>query len=542
MRASEKEQSFQKAPNSHRGRSRIIADNRQPTTGNRQPATVFPMTHANESIWILGDQLMADHPLLDPARRAEQTVVMIESLGRMTGRRYHKRKLTLVLSAMRHYAEELRGAGWRVDYREAPSFAAGLRAHLAEFGSSRLRTMAAAEWGARERQRGLASSLGVEVEIARNAHFLSERFAPEEKPGKRLVLEYFYRAMRRHFGVLLDEQGEPVGGAWNFDKENRRPYDAKLRPRPPIAFAPDGLTEAVMEKIERDAAANIGSTRGFAMAVTRAQARAALDDFIAHRLPDFGAYEDAMAEREPLLFHSALSPLLNLGLLDPLDLVRRAEAAWRAGEAPLNAVEGFVRQILGWREYVYWRYHRMMPGFHERNHWQADRPLPEFFWTGETEMNCLRRVIGRVLETGYSHHIERLMVLCNFALLAGVRPAEVNDWFLECYADAYDWVVTPNVVGMGLCADGGVVGTKPYVASAAYINRMSDYCRGCRYDPKARTGETACPFNFLYWSFLLRFEAQLRANPRMGPNVLGLKHLDSAERDRVARQAAAFQP
>lgn len=498
------------------------------------------MNAATESAWIPGDQLMPDHPLLDPAYQSRRVVVMIEAPRGVGERPAHKQKATLVLAAMRHYADALRRAGWRVDYREAASLDAGLLAHLQETGSRKLLMMEAAEWRARQRQHQFKDAGHLEVEVIRNAHFLCEQFAPEEKPGKRILLEFFYRAMRRHFGVLLDAQGDPLGGAWNFDRDNRKPYNSRIRPRPPIQFAPDALTAAVMTRVEREAHDSLGSTHGFALAVTREQALQALDDFIAHRLPDFGAYEDAMAAHEPVLFHSVLSPLMNVGLLGPLEMVRRAEAAYHAGAAPLNSVEGFIRQIIGWREYVYWRYHRLMPGFHERNHWQAERPLPEFFWSARTEMNCLRHVIGRVLPTGYSHHIERLMVLCNFALLAGIKPNAVNDWFLEAYVDAYDWVVTPNVIGMGLCADGGVVGTKPYIASAAYINRMSDYCQGCRYDPRARTGEAACPFNFLYWNFLLRFERQLRASPRMGPNVLGLKHLDAAERQAVQRQAAGF--
>jgi len=498
------------------------------------------MKDALESAWIPGDQLMPDHPLLDSAHQSRRVVVMIDSPDQLDERPPHKQKATLMLSAMRHYADALRRAGWRVDYREGASFGAELRAHLRETGSRKLYMMEAAEWQARQRQHQLKDDLDAEIEIIPNGHFLCERFAPEEKSGRKLVLEFFYRAMRRHFGVLLDATGDPIGGEWNFDRENRKPYDSKIRPMPPIQFAPDAITAEVMAKVEREAKSSMGSTRGFAMAVTREQALQTLDDFIVHRLPQFGAFEDAMAAREPILFHSVLSPLMNIGLLGPLEVVRRAEAAYHAGAAPINSVEGFIRQIIGWREYVYWRYHRMMPGFHERNHWQAEQPLPDFFWSAQTEMNCLHQVIGRVLETGYSHHIERLMVLCNFALIAGIKPKDVNDWFLDGYVDAYDWVVTPNVIGLGLCADGGVVGTKPYIASAAYINRMSDYCKGCRFDPKARTGDDACPFNFLYWNFLLRFERQLRANPRMGPNVLGLKHLNEAERQTVQRQAAAF--
>ncbi len=493
-----------------------------------------------QSIWILGDQLLPDHPLLNSANKSDSVIVFIESLGRMRHRPYHKRKLVLVLSAMRHYAVGLQNEGWRVDYRQAENFTAGLQAHLTETSSEKILTLAAAEWSARQQQSKLGERLGREVEVFPNTNFLVERYAPEEKAGKKLILENFYRAMRRKFGLLLQADNNPIGGAWNYDAENRKPYDKRLRPNPPLSFPPDEITRQVMSEVEQNCPTNLGTTAGFDLPVTRAQALEALEDFVENRLADFGPYEDAMSQAEPVLFHSLLSPLLNIGLLDPLTVAKRAEKAYLEGKAPLNSVEGFIRQVIGWREYVYWRYHKMMPGFHALNHWQATSPMPKFFWTGETDMQCLSKVIKRVMATGYSHHIERLMVLCNFALLAGINPKQVNDWFLESYFDAYDWVVTPNVIGMGLCADGGVVGTKPYIASAAYINRMSDYCQGCRYNPKIRTGPEACPFNFLYWNFLLKWEERLRANPRMGPNVLGLKHLDESERAKVKAESERF--
>ena len=284
----------------------------------------------------------------------------------------------------------------------------------------------------------------------------------------------------------------------------------------------------------------VGSVDGFDLPVTRAQALVALEEFLQHRLPDFGAYEDAMSERDGLLFHSRLAPLLNIGLLEPLELVRAAEAEYRAQRAPLNSVEGFVRQILGWREYMYWQYWRQGPNLAKVNAWGATRDLPAFFWNGDTELHCLKTVISRVLDTGYSHHIERLMVICNFCLMAGIEPAKVNEWFLVAYADAYEWVVTPNVIGMGLYADGGVIATKPYIASANYINKMSDYCRKCRYNPKARIGGDACPYNSLYWGFLIDHEERLRSNPRLGPAVLGLRHLDAEQRSAIAAQRSAF--
>ena len=247
-----------------------------------------------------------------------------------------------------------------------------------------------------------------------------------------------------------------------------------------------------------------------------------------------------MSRRHGVLFHSVLSPYMNLGLLDPLDMARAVEAEYRAGRAPLNSVEGFIRQVIGWREFIYWQYHRQMPGLRSANHWNATRPLPAFLWNAHTDIACLRAVVERLLDTGFTHHIERLMLVCNFCLLAGVDPAAVADWFLTFYIDSHDWVVLPNVIGMGLNADGGLTATKPYVASASYINKMSDYCSSCRFNPKSRTGPDACPFNFLYWNFLIQHEAALRKNTRLGPAVLGLRHLDDDERHKVQTQAAAY--
>jgi deoxyribodipyrimidine photolyase-related protein len=274
--------------------------------------------------------------------------------------------------------------------------------------------------------------------------------------------------------------------------------------------------------------------------VTREQAQAALDDFIAHRLPDFGRFEDAMSSGDGVLFHSRLSLLVNIGLLEPLEMARAAVDAYEQGHAPLNSVEGFVRQVIGWREYMYWRYWEQMPDLRAANAWEHTRPLPAWFWSGDTRMNCLHHTLRRALDSGYTHHIERLMLLCNFAMLAGLAPLEVNDWFMACFVDAYDWVMLPNVLGMGLNADDGIIATKPYIASANYIHRMSDYCGGCAYNRKARHGDDACPFNTLYWNFLMQHEQRLRANPRSGPAVLGLRHLDDDERRAVQQQAATL--
>jgi deoxyribodipyrimidine photolyase-related protein len=402
--------------------------------------------------------------------------------------------------------------------------------------------MEASEWrGRRFQQTRLSGSLGIPTTILPNTQFLVGRFDPyaDIEASKRVVMEYFYRRMRRHFGILMTADDQPVGDRWNYDAENRKPLPKDAQPPSVPVFEPDAVTREVMSEV----AANgngVGSVAGFSLAVTRKQALIAFDNFVANRLPDFGPYEDAMSSRHQALYHSVLSPYLNIGLLEPLELIHGAERAYEQGRAPINSVEGFVRQILGWREYIYWQYWRLMPGLMEANTWDAQRPLPQFFWDGQTAMNCLRHALCRAEATGYNHHIERLMLLCNFCLLAGVRPAAVNDWFLSFYVDAYEWVMAPNVIGMGLNADGGLIATKPYIASANYINRMSDYCHRCQYDHQQRSGEDACPFNFLYWSFLLEHEATLRANPRLGRNVLGLGYLDADEREMVRRQAQSF--
>ncbi len=471
--------------------------------------------------------------------RANIRVVLLESHTRLTQHWYQRKKLVLLLSALRHYADDLRGAGYVVDHREVNGFADGLREHLAQTGSTRLVVMASAEYAQWQLQQSLVDALALPVEILPNTQFLVGSFdpIPNPTPGKRYVMENFYRAMRREFGVLLDSRGEPEGGRWNFDAENRKPLPKQLDPPAPPIFAPDAATQAVMAKV--DALPDmIGSTADFAYAVTHAQAAHALDQFITERLPLFGDYEDAMRADNATLYHSILSPYLNIGLLEPLQLIRAAEAAYRAGHAPLNAVEGFVRQIIGWREFMYWQYWRLMPDLLRANAWQATQPLPEFFWDGQTDMRCMQHVITRAIDTGYSHHIERLMIVSNFCTLAGITPGEVNNWFLACYIDAYDWVMPPNVIGMGLNADGGIIGTKPYIASAAYINRMSDYCGGCRFNHKQRSGADACPFNVLYWNFLLTHETQLRANPRFGPAVLGLRRIESDERAAIRADAA----
>jgi deoxyribodipyrimidine photolyase-related protein len=486
----------------------------------------------SESVWILGDQLLEQHPGLANGRR----VVLVESLARLRQQRYHIRKLGLIVAAMRHYAAALNAHGYTVDLRHDNDFLSALRAHIAEHRVTRLFCMAAAEYATRSFQQELAALLAIDVVILPNTQFLLGRFPPTRSPK---LMEPFYREMRKRTGLLITSDGQPEGGSWNYDADNRKRYDGRPIPPPPT-FSPDALTRTALADVQAACPDARGTLDGFDLAVTRRQALTALAAFIAERLPAFGPFEDAMSAEHGVLFHSLLSPLLNIGLLEPMELCEAAVAAYHDGQAALPSVEGFVRQIIGWREYMYLRYWELMPGLHEANAWQHERPLPQAYWSAETKMRCLQHAVERVLAHGYSHHIERLMVLCNFALLAGIKPQEVNAWFHEYYIDAYDWVVTPNVIGMGLNADGRGIATKPYIASAAYINKMSDYCGSCHYDHKRRHGEGACPFNTLYWNFLITHEPQLRANPRLGPAVLGLRHLDESERAAVQTHATAL--
>lgn len=493
------------------------------------------------TVWILGDQLLTEHPALtavqDHPGCDEFVILLICSKERLRQRSYQKKKLVLLLSAMRHYAQELRDRGYTVDERTAESFEIGLLEHIKEHETDALFQMAAAEWDTRAFQESLPSLLSIPVTTVPNTQFLIGRWDPID-PGntKRVVMENFYRTMRRHYSVLLEADGSPSGDAWNFDASNRKrlPKSIDLPPLP--TFGPDAVTRDVMAYVDT-LGQGIGTVEGFAEPVTREDVLSAFQDFLQHRLPNFGPYEDAMTAKHETLFHSRLSAAMNIGLLDPLEMIRAAEAEYRAGRAPITSVEGFVRQILGWREFIAWQYWRLMPSLRSVNSWDHHHKLPPFFWTGDTDMACLRSVINRVLDTGYSHHIERLMILCNFAMLVGVTPSEVSDWFLETYFDAYEWVVLPNVIGMGLNADGGVVATKPYVCSANYISNMSDFCDGCRYDPKQRLGDSACPFNALYWDFMIRNEERLRRNPRSGPAVLGVAKLTLD--DRIALVARA---
>ena len=400
------------------------------------------------------------------------------------------------------------------------------------------------DWRVLQALRSVVHQHGLPLDLRDDRHFYStvRDFAAHAQGRKQLRMEYFYREQRRRHQVLMDGD-QPCGGAWNFDADNRQAFgrDGPGPLPPPSRFAADATTQAVIDLVEQRFADHPGQAQPFGWPVTRAQALAALDAFITQRLPHFGQWQDAMWAGEPWLYHAHLGAALNLKLLNPREVVARAEAAYRAGQAPLPAVEGFIRQILGWREYVRGIYWTQMPAYADHNALDAQQPLPAFFWTGDTPMACLRDAIGQTLQHGYAHHIQRLMVTGLYTLLLGVQPRQVHAWYLGVYVDAVEWVELPNVLGMALFADGGVMASKPYAATGKYIQRMGNHCAGCRFDPAQSAGDTACPFTTLYWDFLGRHETRLAANPRMALQVKNLARLSDDQRSAIAARADAVR-
>lgn len=490
-------------------------------------------------IWILGDQLWTGQAALQSLRdqKKDTPVILIESASYARQRSYHRQKLVLVWSAMRHFAEELRDAGWPVTYEVAEDFESPLRDWIKANDIDEVRIMAP---GDRPFARLIESlDLPCPLNSLLNNHFLwsDEDFKDWTKSRKSLLMETFYREGRKQFQILMDGD-DPVGGEWNFDKENRKPPKQSLDPPEPLWFEPDALTQEVIDWVNSQEFSAYGDLNPFCWAVTRAQALEVLDTFVNVRLKTFGPYQDAMVTEEDTLWHALLSPYLNLGLLQPLEVIQAVEQAYHDHDLPLNSVEGFIRQVLGWREYMHGLYVVVEEDYPDSNWFSHDRPLPDFFWDADkTDMNCLHQILKQVERTGYAHHIQRLMVLSNFALIAGFSPQEVKDWFHAAFIDAYDWVMQTNVLGMGLFADGGKLASKPYAASANYINKMSDYCQDCAYYRTKRTGEQACPFNYFYWDFLSRHRDKLKSQGRMNLILANLDKMDSEELEAIRKQA-----
>ena len=494
-------------------------------------------------VLVLGDQCSPELASLKAARKGRDVVVMAEVAAETDYVPHHPKKIALLFSAMRHFADELRGEGWDVRYttlddpENAGSIPGELLRRADETGATEVIATEPGEW----RLLDALNDCPLDVTVLEDDRFLATHAEFEDWAEGResLRMEYFYRLMRRKTGLLM-EGDDPAGGAWNYDAENRKPPPEGVDFGGPMQFTPDAITEDVLSLVEARFGGNFGRLRPFTFAVTRGQARRALSHFIRNALPRFGDYQDAMLSDNRFLYHALISPYLNAGLLTPLEICRAAEDAWKAGDAPLNAVEGFIRQIIGWREYMRGVWWRQGPDYVERNGLDHNRSLPGFFWNAETDMRCLKLSIEATRDEAYSHHIQRLMVLGNFTLLSGIDPREVHDWFLAVYADAFGWVMGGNVIGMSQFADGGIVASKPYVSSGNYINKMSDYCGDCAYSVTKKTGEGACPFNLLYWHFMDRHRTRFESNARIGRIYSTWDRMDEEKKGTIREEAQAF--
>jgi len=471
---------------------------------------------------VLGDQLNAQLSALHDY--AEGDVVLIaEVMEEATYAPHHPKKIAFVFAAMRHFAAECEARGLTVRYvpldaaENSGSIEGEVRRALSATQAKAVVCTAPGEWRLHQTMQQCGTRLGVPVEIREDTRFLCSltSFNHWADGRKQLRMELFYRQMRLEHGILIEPDGTPTGGQWNYDKENRKPPLNGMRSPTRLRHPRSSITREVLSLVEERFASHFGNLHPFYFAVTREEALAEAQHFMEELLPKFGDFQDAMVQGEAYLYHSLLAAYLNAGLLLPLELCRMAESAYRHGKAPLNAAEGFIRQILGWREYVRGVYWRFMPDYEQMNHFGARRALPAFYWGAKTNMACVSEAVKHTQMHAYSHHIQRLMVTGNFALLAGIDPHEVHQWYLAVYADAYGWVEVPNTIGMALHADGGIMASKPYAASGKYIHRMSNFCKSCRFDPEVTVGENACPFNALYWDFLARHETLLRNNQRM---------------------------
>ncbi len=511
------------------------------------------MAELRSLVLVLGDQLDLDAAAFDSFDAATDAVWMAEVAEESTHVWSGRPRIALFLAAMRHFALALQSAGRPLHYMrlDTPgncgSLAAQLQADVLRLKPQQLVMTAPGDWRVLQSIKAVAEACKLPLEIREDRHFFCSvrEFAAHARGRKSLRMEYFYREQRKRHRVLMDAQDAdaPLGGQWNFDADNREAFGpagpSAVPPR--RTFEPDALTREVIALVDERFAEHPGRLDSFAWPLTRAQALQSLHAFIQQRLPLFGRYQDAMWPGDPWLYHSHISAALNLKLLNPREVVAAAEAAYHAGQAPLSSVEGFVRQILGWREYVRGIYWTQMPGYLERNTLGAHADLPPWYWTGATDMACLHDAIEQTLTHGYANHIQRLMVTGLYALMLGVEPKQVHAWYLAVYVDAVEWVELPNSLGMSQYADGGMMGSKPYVATGKYIERMSPHCKGCRYDPALRAGETACPFTTLYWDFLMRHEATLAKNPRMALQVKNLARMNATQRLEVVERASAIR-
>lgn len=496
---------------------------------------------------VFHDQLDHNIASLAGCDKKADTILMVEARDEFTHVKHHQKKIAFILSAMRHFAAELQVKKYNLlyvkldDSENTGTLPQEIKKAIQQLKPQKFVTTWPADHRILTYLNELAHEVNCDFEIREDDRFLASRrdFQKWAENRKEFRMEYFYREMRLKHDILMNA-GKPIGGKWNYDAENRKFPKKNLEIPNSFSAKPDKTTQDVIKLVAQEFGTHFGDLEPFYFAVTRDQALKALDLFITERLSSFGDYQDAMIEGEPWMYHSHISFYINIGLLNPLECIKKAEEAYYGKKASLNSVEGFIRQILGWREYVRGIYWHFMPKYKDMNFFKADRKLPDFFWTGETNMNCMRQCIMETKENAYAHHIQRLMVLGNFLLLIGANPDEVNEWYLIVYADAYEWVELPNVTGMILFADGGKLASKPYAASGAYIHKMSNYCQNCTYKVDIKNGPEACPFNYLYWDFLDRHHDKLKNNQRLGMIYNTLERMSDDRKAQIRKDAKNF--
>jgi len=496
---------------------------------------------------ILGDQLNTQMSSFEHFDKTQDCVLMAEVKQEATYVKHHKKKIAFVFSAMRHFAKQLKSVGINVNYthyndeENKGSLTKQVEYFLSSNDIEQIIISQPAEYRLLEEVNAWSDGFGIDVLITEDNRFFAKQsyFEQWAKGRKQLRMEYFYREMRKQTGYLMNGD-KPIDGKWNFDADNRNKLPKNHSLPQPTKFAADKITAEVISLVQTEFSDHFGDINDFHYATTRQEALVVLHEFVQERLPLFGTYQDAMTQNEAWMYHSHVSFYLNTGMLLPKEVLDAAQAAYEKGDAPINSVEGFIRQVLGWREYVRGFYWHLMPDYKSQNFLEAKRALPAFFWTSDTQMNCLSQCVSQTKQNAYAHHIQRLMVLGNFALLAGLDPEQVNEWYLIVYADAYEWVELPNVSGMVLFADGGQLASKPYAASGSYINKMSDYCSHCHYSVKEKTGHQACPFNYLYWDFLIRHKEKFKGNPRMSMIYSTLNKMDQQKVAQMQEDAHTF--
>ncbi len=496
---------------------------------------------------ILGDQLSEHISSLKNINKKEDIILMAEVWDETKYVKHHPKKIAFIFSAMRHFAAALAHRNYQLEYikldtkNKNSSFSSAVKDTVKKHAITKIIVTHPGEYRVLTEIKNWTKSLNIDVEIRDDDRFMCgiDEFAEWEQKFKQPRMEFFYRYMRLKHNILMTNH-KPIGGKWNYDNDNRKPANNSIKPNKIFKVKPDKITQEVIQLVSDTFSDHFGDVEPFYFAVTRQDALKCLQHFIENNLSNFGDYQDVMLEGEPWMYHSHLSQYINIGLLTPKECIVAAEQAYKQNKLPINCVEGFIRQILGWREYVRGVYWLKMPEYYQLNHLEAKGKLPNFFWSGKTKMNCLKNCITETKQNAYAHHIQRLMVIGNFCLLAGLDPKYVNEWYLLVYADAYEWVELPNVTGMILYADNGYVASKPYAASGNYINKMSDYCKKCEYNVKEKTGESACPFNYLYWNFFINNKSLFRNNPRLAFVYNTLNKMDDSAINSIVKSSEKF--